>query len=101
MCENYLVYDDQPIKHRMLVLHEAAGMSGEYATYLIRTLLQRGLPAARDRRVDPEGLKPVMVVREGPAGLITSTTQVNLHAGERDPADRRSRSTTPGSRPRP
>jgi hypothetical protein len=27
-----------------------------------------------------DGLKPVLVEREGPAGLITSTTQVSMHA---------------------
>ena len=80
MSERYLVYDDRPIKHRMLVLHEAAGMSGEYATYLIRTLLSEGCLRHGTVESTSDGLKPVMVEREGPAGLITSTTQVNLHA---------------------
>jgi hypothetical protein len=80
MSERFLVYDDRPIAHRMLVLHEAAGMSGEYATYLIRTLLSEGCLRHGTVESTPEGLKPVVVEREGPAGLITSTTQVNLHA---------------------
>lgn len=80
MSEKYLVYDDRPIKHRMLVLHEAAGMSGEYASYLIRTLLSEGCLRHGTVESTPEGLKPVKVVREGPAGLITTTTQINLHA---------------------
>ena len=80
MSEKYLVYDDRPIKHRMLVLHEAAGMSGEYATYLIRTLLSEGCLRHGTVESTPEGLKPVNVIREGPAGLITTTTQINLHA---------------------
>jgi Domain of unknown function (DUF3854) len=79
MSERYLVYDDRPIKHRMLILHEAAGMSGEYATYLIRTLLSEGCLRHGTVESTPDGLKPVMVEREGPAGLITTTTQVNLH----------------------
>ena len=79
MSEKFLVYDDQPIKHKMLVLHEAAGMSSEFATYLIRTLLSEGCLRHGTVESTPDGLKPVTVVREGPAGLITSTTQVNLH----------------------
>ena len=80
MSEKYLVYDDRPIAHRMLVLHEAAGMSGEYATYLIRTLLSEGCLRHGTVESTAEGLKPVLVEREGPAGLITSTTQVSMHA---------------------
>jgi hypothetical protein len=80
MSEKFLVYDDRPIKHRMLVLHEAAGMSGEYASYLIRTLLSEGCLRHGTVESTAGGLKPVMIEREGPAGLITSTTQVNLHS---------------------
>ena len=43
MSEHFLAYDERPIKHKMLVLYEAAGMSGEHATYLIRTLLSEGV----------------------------------------------------------
>ena len=80
MSERYLIYDDQPIKHKMLVLHEAAGMSGEFAAYLIRTLLSEGCLRHGTVESTANGLKPVMIEREGPAGLITSTTEVHLHA---------------------
>jgi hypothetical protein len=80
MSEKFLVYDERPIKHRMLVLHEAAGMSGDYASYLVRTLLSEGCLRHGTVEATSDGLKPVVVEREGPAGLITSTTQVNLHA---------------------
>jgi hypothetical protein len=79
MSERYLVYDEEPIKHRMLVLHEAAGMSGEYATYLIRTLLSEGRLRHGTVESTPEGLRATRVEREGPTGLITTTTQVSLH----------------------
>jgi hypothetical protein len=79
MSERFLVYDDRPIAHRMLILHEAAGMSGEYQTYLIRTLLSEGCLRHGTVESTSEGLKPMLVVRQGPAGLITTTTQVNLH----------------------
>ena len=79
MSEHFLVYDDRPIAHKMLVLHEAAGMSGEFATYLIRTLLSEGRLVHGTVVATPEGLKPVYVERDGPAGLITTTTQITLH----------------------
>ena len=63
----------------MLVLFEAAGMSGEYATYLIRTLLSEGVSGTAPSSPSLTGCTPASVVREGPAGLITTTTQVSLH----------------------
>jgi hypothetical protein len=78
MSEKFLVYDDRPIKHRMLVLHEAAGMSGEYASYLVRTLLSEGCLRHGTVESTANGLRPVMVEREGPAGLITTNGRVTL-----------------------
>jgi hypothetical protein len=80
MSERYLVYDDTPIRHTMLILYEAAGMSGEFASYLIRTLLSEGSLKYGTVESTPNGLKPRMTERQGPTGLITTTTQVNLHA---------------------
>jgi hypothetical protein len=42
MSERALAYGDEPLKHRMLVLYEAEGMSGDTASYLIRSLLSEG-----------------------------------------------------------
>jgi DNA-binding Lrp family transcriptional regulator len=80
MSEKFMVYDDQPIEHKMLVLHEAVGMSSEYASYLIRTLLSEGCLRHGTVEATADGLKPVRIERKGPAGLITSTTQISLHA---------------------
>ena len=33
---------EEPLKHRHLVIYEAAGMSSEFANYLIRSLLSEG-----------------------------------------------------------
>jgi hypothetical protein len=38
MSQRALLYSDEPLQHRMLVIYEAAGFS-EFAEYLIRTLL--------------------------------------------------------------
>jgi hypothetical protein len=79
MSEHFLAYDDRPIKHKMLVLFEAAGMSGENATYLIRTLLSEGVIRHGTVESQDGALHGREVVREGPAGLVTTTTQVSLH----------------------
>jgi hypothetical protein len=42
MSERTLAYSEEPIKHRFLVIYEAEGMSGDFATYLIRSLLSDG-----------------------------------------------------------
>ena len=42
MSERALAYGDEPLKHRILVLYEAEGMSGDTASYLIRSLLSEG-----------------------------------------------------------
>ena len=42
MSDRALAYSNEPLKHRHLVIYEAAGMSGEFATYLIRSLLSEG-----------------------------------------------------------
>ncbi len=42
MSGKALVYSEEPLKHRFLVLYEAAGMKGEFTEYLIRSLLSEG-----------------------------------------------------------
>jgi len=42
MSEKALVYSQEPLAHRMLVVYEAAGLQGDLATYLIRSLLSEG-----------------------------------------------------------
>ena len=79
MSEHFLAYDERPIKNRILVLFEAVGMSGEHATYLIRTLLSEGVIRHGTVEAIDGQLTATERVREGPAGLITTTTQVSLH----------------------
>ncbi len=42
MSEKALVYDEEPLKHRMLALYEASGIGGEQSSYFIRSLLSEG-----------------------------------------------------------
>jgi hypothetical protein len=74
-----LAYSEEPIKHRFLVIYEAAGMSGEFATYLMRSLLSEGKVRYETVEKTSEGMKPRLIEREGPTGLIVTTTAVKLH----------------------
>lgn len=80
MSERALIYSNEPLRHRMLVLYEATGMSGDWASYLIRSLLSEG-------RVRYETVEQVkgqqqarLIEREGPTGLIVTTTATALDA---------------------
>ena len=79
MSERTLAYSEEPIKHRFLVLFETAGMSGDFATYLIRSLLSEGRLRYETVEKTTEGLKPRLIEREGPTGLVVTTTAVKLH----------------------
>jgi hypothetical protein len=79
MSERTLAYSEEPIKHRFLVIYETAGMSGEFATYLMRSLLSEGCVRYETVEKTSEGMKPRLIEREGPTGLIVTTTAVKLH----------------------
>ena len=80
MSERALAYSEEPLSHRFLVIFEAAGMAGDFATYLIRSLLSEGRLRYEVVEKTSEGLKPRLIEREGPTGLIVTTTAVKLHA---------------------
>ncbi len=79
MSERALAYDDEPLKHRMLVVYEAAGMENDLASYLIRSLLSEGCLRYKTVEHTDEGLKPRLIEREGPTGLLCTTTAAALH----------------------
>jgi len=79
MSERTLAYSEEPIKNRFLIIYEAAGMSGEFATYLMRSLLSEGRVRYKTVEKTSEGMKPRLIEREGPTGLIVTTTAVKLH----------------------
>ncbi len=79
MSERALAYDETPLRHRMLVIYEEAGVQGEIASYLLRSLLSEH--RVRYVTVEQVGgrMQPREVVREGPTGLIVTTTKIALH----------------------
>jgi hypothetical protein len=79
MSDRTLAYSEEPIRHRFLVIYETVGMSGEFATYLMRSLLSEGRVRYETVEQTAEGIKPRLIEREGPTGLIVTTTAVKLH----------------------
>jgi hypothetical protein len=79
MSDRSLAYGVEPLKHRYLVIYEAAGMASDFATYLIRSLLSEGRLRYETVEKTKDGLVPRLIEREGPTGLIVTTTSLRLH----------------------
>jgi hypothetical protein len=79
MSERALAYSDEPLSHRVLVIQEAAALQSELGTYLLRSLLSEGHLRYETVEKTKEGMRPRMLERAGPTGLLITTTQVRLH----------------------
>ena len=79
MSEHALVYLDEPLSHRFLVVYEAAGLTGDLASYLVRSLLSEGRVEYVTVVKGKGGLVPKKLVIEGPTGVLTTTTAISLH----------------------
>lgn len=80
MSEHALAYGNEPLSHRHLVLYEAAALAGnEFASYLVRSLLSEGRVRYETVEKTKDGLRPRLIEREGPTGLIVTTTALKLH----------------------
>jgi hypothetical protein len=79
MSERSLAYSEEPLAHRILILYEAAGMTSDLATYLMRSLLSEGKIRYETVEKTAQGLRPRLIERAGPTGLIVTTTGANLH----------------------
>jgi hypothetical protein len=79
MSDRALAYSTEPLKHRHLVIYEAAGMVSDIGSYLIRSLLSEGRLLYKTVEKTRDGLQEKILEREGPTGLIVTTTRVRLH----------------------
>ena len=79
MSEHALAYSDEPLSNRFLVIYEAAGMNSDFQTYLIRSLLSEGRVRYETVEKTSEGIKPSLIERAGPTGLLIITTLTRLH----------------------
>ena len=79
MSERALVYSKEPLQHRVVILYEAAGLASDFGSYIIRSLLSEGRLRYETVISTKNGLEPRRIEREGPTGLITTTTSIKLH----------------------
>jgi hypothetical protein len=79
MSDKALAYSEEPLSHRFLVLYEAAGLKGDMAEYLVRSLLSEGRIRYETVESGANGLRPRLISREGPTGLLLTTTRLSVH----------------------
>jgi hypothetical protein len=79
MSQRALVYSQEPMQHRMLVLYEAAGLEGDFASYVVRSLLSEGRIRYETVVKTEHGPEAILIEREGPTGLLVTTTKIFLH----------------------
>jgi hypothetical protein len=79
LSEKALIYSDEDFRHRILVIYEAAGMNSDMLSYSIRTLLSEGHLLYEFVEKTKAGIRPRKIEKEGPTGLITTTTASKLH----------------------
>jgi Primase C terminal 2 (PriCT-2) len=79
MSEHALPYSEEDFQHRHVVVYEAAGLDSEKASYFIRTLLSENRICYETVEKTSEGLKSRLIKKDGPTGLVTTTTATALH----------------------
>jgi len=80
MSERAMVYSEEPLEHRFLVVYEAVGLQSDFASYLVRSLLSEGRVRYETVEKTKDGLRPKLIEREGPTGLLVTTTLLHLHS---------------------
>jgi hypothetical protein len=78
MSPRLLAYSEEPLVHRILVLEEAAGLGDGIGAYLMRSLISEGRVRHETVTNTADGFKPLVLEREGPTGLLVTTTSVML-----------------------
>ncbi len=79
MSERSLIHTNKDFRHRMLVIPEQSGIDRDYFDYLIRTLLSEGVIKYEVTEKEDGRLITEEKEKEGPTGLILSTTRAKLH----------------------
>ncbi len=79
MSERALAYSEEALSHRVLVIYEATGLNSDFASYLMRSLLSEGRIRYETVEKTKDGLHARMIEREGPTGLLVTTTALKLH----------------------
>jgi hypothetical protein len=75
----FLVYSDDDLRHRIVVLYEAGGIVEGMGAYIIRSLLSEGrLKLGTVDSSEGEGNQARSIEKEGPTALFTSTIRAAI-----------------------
>ncbi len=79
--EKALIYTDEDLHHRMLVLYEADAIAkAGHGAYLLRTLLSEGEIRHETVEKAGKGFATTKITKSGPTGLIVTTAATGLDA---------------------
>ena len=73
-----LIYRSETLKHRFLYVYEAAAVRSGLGAYLLRTLLSEGRLQYETVVNTPDGPRSKAISREGPTGVVLTTTLPKL-----------------------
>jgi hypothetical protein len=86
MSERALIYLDEPLEHRTIILFEAVALregrekaEDNQTAYIVRSLLSEGRIEYPVVVRDGDRLRTEKLIKPGPTNLVTSTTAVSLH----------------------
>ena len=79
MSERAMAYSEKPLVHCFLVLYEATALKNDFVAYLVRSLLSEGRVRYETVEKTKDGLRSRLIEREGPTGLLVTTTAIRLH----------------------
>ena len=69
-----MAYGNEPLKHRFIVIAEASGLATGPGAYLMRSLISEGKLRYETVDKDKGGMHSKIIEREGPTGLLVTTT---------------------------
>ena len=79
MSEKALLFLNEDLRHKHIVITESDGVSSQFQDYLIRSLLSEGTLDYVRAEQGADGAMTKRYVRQGPTGLIVTTTKTTLH----------------------
>lgn len=79
MSEKAPIYDTSDYRHKFLYIAEAEGINNKSLEYTVRSLMSEGrIKYITVEKVNGE-MKPREIEKEGPTGLVMTTTRANLY----------------------
>ena len=80
MSEKALIFGDEDLRHKLIVIYEASGLEDGYLAYIVRSLLSEGRIRYQITERGNDGEHHTRTIeREGPTGLLVTTTAIKLH----------------------